>query len=75
MSIIDQLLEAKDVFDVDLSSLKPKPEKYPMIPTDIIFRSKEEKQIFEKLYNWLFEIEMDLNRERKEIQEQKRIRN
>ena len=38
-----------------------------MIPTDIIFRSKEEKQIFEKLYNWLFEIEMDLNRERKEI--------
>lgn len=69
-NIIDKLLNAKDLFDVDLEFMRPK-VTYPEIP-ELQFKNEEEKKIFSEIHNWLFEMETELEEENRAILEYKR---
>lgn len=49
MELIDKLLESKDIFNEDLSELRPKNFEYPEIPKDLKFNDDNEKEIFQKV--------------------------
>ena len=49
MELIDKLLESKDIFNEDLSDLRPKNFEYPEIPKDLKFNDDNEKEIFQKV--------------------------
>ena len=69
-NIIDKLLNAKDLFEVDLDFMKPK-VIYPETP-DLQFKNDEEKKIFGEIHKWLFEIETELDEENRAILEYKK---
>ena len=69
-NIIDKLLNAKDLFEVDLDFMKPK-VIYPETP-DLQFKNDDEKKIFGEIHKWLFEIETELEEENKAILEYKK---
>ena len=69
-NIIDKLLNAKDLFEVDLDFMRPK-VIYPELP-ELQFKNVEEKKIFEEIHKWLFEIETELEEENQAILEYKR---
>ena len=71
-NIIDKLLNAKDLFEVDLDFMKPK-VIYPETP-DLQFKNDEEKKIFGEIHKWLFEIETELDEENRAILEYKKLK-
>ena len=69
-NIIDKLLNAKDLFEVDLDFMRPK-VVYPDTP-DLQFTNDDEKKIFGEIHKWLFEIETELEEENRTILEYKK---
>jgi len=69
MEIIDKLLLSKDIFNEDLSELRPKNFEYPEIPKDLKFNDESEKEIFHKIFFWLYEVELQVQNEKSEIEQ------
>lgn len=72
-NIIDILLEAKDIFDVDLSFMKMEIGEYPELP-EIQFKDDNEKEVFKEIHKWLHEMEMELEEENRVILEYRNSR-
>jgi hypothetical protein len=72
-NIIDILLEAKDIFDVDLGFMKGEIGEYPELP-EIQFKDENEKEVFKEIHKWLYEMEMELEEENRVILEYKNNR-
>ena len=72
MDIIDRLLNSKDIFSEDLSDIRPQNIKYPEIPNDLKFNDENEKQIFHKIFYWLYEVELQVEKDKIEIESYER---
>ena len=70
-NIIDKLLNAKDLFEVELDFMKPK-VVYPETP-DLQFKNDDEKKIFGEIHKWLFEIETELEEKNRAIKTLKKF--
>lgn len=70
--IIDKLLNAKDLFEINLDFMKPN-VIYPEMP-ELQFKNDDEKKIFTEIHKWLFEMETELEEENRIIMEFKRNR-
>lgn len=67
MDLINKLLESHDLYNEDLSVLK-KGLVYPQPPTDIKFVNDIEKEIFNKIFYWLYEIEIQVEKDKRDIE-------
>lgn len=73
--ILDKLLAAKDLFDLNLQDLTVKKvERNIDLPEDLKFENNEEKNIFNEIYVWKKELSMEIEEDKKQfIKEKKRI--
>lgn len=67
MELINKLLESDDLYNEDLSVLK-KGLVYPQPPADIKFTNEIEKNIFNKIFHWLYEIEIQVEKDKRDIE-------
>lgn len=70
--IIDKLLNAKDLFEVNLDFMRPN-VIYPEMP-ELNFKNDDEKKIFTEIHKWLYEMETELEEENRVIMEYKRTK-
>lgn len=68
MNLIERLLVSNDIFSEDLSEMKPINFNYPKIPDDLKFSDENEKEIFQKIFYWLYEVELQVEKDKNDIQ-------
>lgn len=68
MALIEKLLNSKNIFNEDLSEIRSEHFNYPKIPEDLKFSDENEKEIFEKIFYWLYEVELQVEKDKNDIQ-------
>lgn len=72
MALIEKLLNSKNIFNEDLSEMRAEHFNYPKIPEDLKFSDENEKEIFQKIFYWLYEVELQVEKDKNDIQNYER---
>jgi len=65
-AVLDRLLDAQDLFDLNLNEFFEKKERKEIeVPDDIRFENEEDKMIFNEMYVWKRELSEEIEEDKK----------